>query len=320
MSEGHEARMVPLQEQNQRGRRMRGQRGYVLIIVMGLLAILGVMSLSLRAATRTSYAQTRRFQDAIATEFLAKAAIDWVIHYVNTLARQDILWQAPWLDHEATFRARKLGSGTFDIRYREASGVMRYGLQDEEARLNINTADAATLAALPGLDHDTAQAIVAQRQQERWRTAEALVQQGLITADAWYGSAEATGLEADLTAWGSGKININTASPRVLAALPGSTPALVEALIRYRQGEDQQLGTADDRRFQALPEAAVVPEMEREAWERVKALLTVTPSAFRFVAIGRSAQRMESAQAHQRFAVLEREANTTLLRYWRKVE
>ena len=51
-------------------------------LVMGLLAVLAVMALSLGAATRADLEQTRRFQDETAAELLAKAGIDWTIHYL----------------------------------------------------------------------------------------------------------------------------------------------------------------------------------------------------------------------------------------------
>ncbi|HSN95608.1 MAG TPA: hypothetical protein VLR10_00275, partial [Nitrososphaeraceae archaeon] len=73
---------------------VRNDTGYVLVIVLGLLATLGVMALSLGAATRGDLAQTRRFQDDIAAELLAKAGVDWTIHYLNPAARQGTLWQA----------------------------------------------------------------------------------------------------------------------------------------------------------------------------------------------------------------------------------
>ena len=57
----------------------RNNKGYVLVIVMGLLAALGVMALSLGTAAHADLAQTRRFQDETAAELLAKAAIDWTI-------------------------------------------------------------------------------------------------------------------------------------------------------------------------------------------------------------------------------------------------
>jgi len=287
---------------------------------MGLLAALSVMALSLGAATRADLAQTRRFQDETAAELLSKAGIEWAIHYLNTVERQGTLWQAPWYVQSAMFQARALGPGTFDVRYSDPSGELHYGLQDEEARVNLNTAPATLLAALPGVGQELAEAIVEHRQQQPWSAPEELLQRGLVTASVWRRSAGQTVLSSYLTVWGSGKINVNTASPVILAALPGITPAMVEAIIRYRQGDDRQLGTADDRYFRTVTDLLTIAEIDRSALERFGALLTVTPSAFRCIATGRVMGGAGPARLHQRLAVLERSADATALRYWRRLD
>jgi DNA uptake protein ComE-like DNA-binding protein len=287
---------------------------------MGLLAVLGVMALSLGTATRAELLQTRRFQDEAASELLAKAGIDWTIHYLNTVAQQGALWQVPWMSQAAQFQSRPLGAGTFDVQYRDPSGTLRYGLQDEEARVNLNTAPVALLAALPGVSPELAEAIVQHRQQELWGAPEELLHRGLVSAPVWYGSAEQAGLSTYLTVWGSGKININTASPVVMAAVPGLTPVLVESIVHYRQGDDQQLGTSDDRYFQTVADLATLTGVDRTGLERAGAFLTVTPSAFRFIATGRVRSTTSQARAHLLLAVLERTNHATALRYWRQLD
>ncbi|MGE3541795.1 MAG: ComEA family DNA-binding protein, partial [Candidatus Tectimicrobiota bacterium] len=236
------------------------------------------------------------------------------------IERQDTMWQAPWATQASTFHDHKLGPGVFHIGYRDSTSMWRHGLQDEEARLNVNNAPVSALAALPGLSPEQAQAIVTARQLTRWNAPEELVQRGFITQERWSGTADSPGLEHDLTVWGSGKVNVNTASPVVLATLPGSTPALVAALIRYRQGPDQQLGTTDDQSFRTLHDVARAPGIDPKALERIRPLLTVTPSAFRFIATGYIARQGVQAHIHRRFAVLERTPQATALRYWRRVE
>lgn len=295
-------------------------KGYVLVIVLGLLAALGVMALSLGAAARADLAQTRRFQDETAAELLAKAGIDWTIHYLNTVERQGTLWQAPWTSQVALFQGRPLGAGTFDVQYTDPAGTLHYGLQDEEARVNLNTAPVALLAALPGVGTELAEAIITQRQQEPWGAPEELLQRGLVPAPVWYGGGGQAGLNAYLTVWGSGKININTAPPVVMAALPGMTPTLVEAIVRYRQGDDQQLGTSDDRYFRTVADLTTITGVEHAGLERAGAFLTVMPSAFRFIATGRVPRGTSQARPHLRLAVIERTAQTTALRYWRRLD
>src|SRR5262245_42614167 len=159
----------------------RSDKGYALIIVMGLLAALGVMALLLGTAARADLAQTRRFQDETTVELLSKAGIDWTIHYLNTAAQQGTMWQAPWMSQAALFQGRPLGAGTFDVQYTDPAGTLHYGLQDEEARVNLNTAPAALLAALPGVGTELAEAIVKHRQQELWKVPEDLLYRSLVS-------------------------------------------------------------------------------------------------------------------------------------------
>ena len=298
----------------------RSDKGYALIIAMGLLAALGVMALLLGTAARADLVQTRRFQDETAAELLAKAGIDWTIHYINTAAQQGTLWQAPWTSHAALFQGRPLGAGTFDVQYTDPGGMLHYGLQDEEARVNLNTAPVALLVALPGVGTELAEAIVKHRQQELWRAPEDLLHRGLVSPPVWYGSAGQAGLSAYLTVWGSGKININTASPMVMSAVPGMTPDLVEAMMHYRQGDDQQLGTSDDRYFRTVADLATLPGVDRSGLERAEVFLTVMPSAFRFIATGRVPHDTGQARTHLRLAVIEHTAPVTTLRYWRRLD
>jgi type II secretory pathway component PulK len=289
--------------------------GYALIIVLGILATLSIIAMSLGAAVRTDLVQTRRFQDETAAEFLARGGIEWAMHYLHELERQDSMWQTAWLNQPTQFQNRRLGPGTFDLTYVDIHGTLHYGMQDEEARANLNTAPLALLAALPGLTAATAEAIVAQRRQQPWTAPEDVVQRGLVSASSFYGTAEQAGVGTYLTVWGSGKINVNTAALPVLAALPGMTPAMAGTLVRFRQGNDQLLGTSDDRPFRRLADALLVLGLDRTDVPRFDTLLTVTPTAFRVIATGRvrGGQGIDSVQ--QRLAIIDRTSKPAQIRY-----
>ncbi len=286
---------------------------------MGLLALLGIMAFSLGAAARVDLAQTRRFQDETAAELLSKAGVEWAIAYLNGVAQEGIAWQAPWTTSAPTFRGRALGPGVFDIQHIDGQGKWGDGLRDEEARVNLNTAPTALLAALPGIGATVAEQLVARRQQTPWRVPEEVVQEGLLTPSAWHGSESQVGLSAYLTVWGNGKINVNTASAVVLAALPGMTQPMVAAIMRYRQGEDAQQDTDDDRHFRTLAALAWLPEVGTPGVARLGALLTVTSSAFRLVATGRVLAGTSQERVSRRLVVVERTGQATALRYWRQL-
>jgi type II secretory pathway component PulK len=298
-------------------KRYSPDHGYVLIIVLGLLSALFVMALSLGAAVRSDLAQTRAFQDDIGAEFLAKGGLEWAIHYLHTLERQDTLWQTSWQNQPALFQGRTLGAGTFDLTYVDATGRQRYGLQDEEARINLNSAPSVLLAALPGLTDDLAAAIVSRRQQQPWETPEALVTSGLVAPAVFYGAETPPGLAAYVTVWGSGKINVNTAPLPVLQTLPGMTLAMATALVHYRQGPDQQPGTADDRPVREVTELLQVPGIDAAALQRFAAFVTVVPTAFRSIVTGRMPSLPGGERVYRRLGMIDRTSRPVQVRYWR---
>lgn len=294
------------------------RRGYVLVVVLGLLAALLIMGLSLGTAVRSNLAQSRRFQDDTAAEFVARGGIEWVIHYLNQLERREELWRAPWQHQSALFRERGLGPGTFDIVVVEADDSLRYGLQDEEARVHLNRAPAELLAALPGLSDATAGDVVQGRRQQPWSVPEALLGAGIVTPMAFYGTASAPGAAPYVTAWGSGKINVNTAPRQVLAVVPGVTPQQAEAIVRYRQGDDGQPGTADDQHFRRLDDLGRLPGLSAADLDDARMFLTVEPTAFRFVVTGRVPGQGGAEQTHRRLAIIDRSARPMRVHSWQK--
>jgi len=61
----------------------------------------------------------------------------------------------------------------------------------------------------------------------------------------------ASGMRDFFTVYGSGRVNLNTASPEVLLALPGLDPESVNALLRSRRGADGLDRTPDDVPFES---------------------------------------------------------------------
>jgi type II secretory pathway component PulK len=70
--------------------------------------------------------------------------------------------------------------------------------------------------------------------------------------------ARQVGLLDVFTVYGDGRLNANTASPMLLAALPGCDEAAVEALMAWRAGADGFLGTEDDQILQSAEDLAKI--------------------------------------------------------------
>ncbi|MCS6861825.1 MAG: helix-hairpin-helix domain-containing protein, partial [Abditibacteriales bacterium] len=75
-----------------------------------------------------------------------------------------------------------------------------------------------------------------------------------------------------------GKVNINTASPAVLAALPGMTPAIAMDIVNYRESTEGG--------FQTIGDILNVPSVTNAVFSRVADYITVRSFTFRIRAQG----------------------------------
>ena len=225
------------------------------------------------------------------------------------------------------FNQIAVGEGTFTISYTYTKDVLSgyeqvfYGMQDEERRININKATQDMLESLPGITAEAASSIRAWRGDPEMPANDLLKEdvyyQGLakpykrkgkdfeclaelllvrgITPELVFGKdlnndgiidINEGGLNRYLTVYGEGLVNINTAGLTVLRAL-GFTEDLSYAIMRYRNGPDEQISTTDDRIFTDVANIAsavstVEPLLEQETTllDQKKDLLTVSSQYF----------------------------------------
>ena len=182
----------------------------------------------------------------------------------------------------AVFKDVHIGEGKFSITYDftdEQSGslVTRYGLIDEESKININKAHPVVLERLFKilLDFDELRAQELAACIVDWRDSDSELSIPLGSAeDSYYSglrySYEAKdadfqaleelllvkGMDEELleklkpyiTIYGNGRVNVNTASRVVLAAL-GINEDMLNNIFSFRCGEDGLMGTSDDNIF-----------------------------------------------------------------------
>jgi len=280
-----------------------------------------LMLLSLFAAslgTRSLFALTLadRLFEQLKADYLLRGAIQVAALVLerdptSTLdGAQDV-----WSNNPDWFYDRRIGEGTFRISARDASARhTRYGLTDEERRVNLNTAPTDVLERMlqtaGGANPEHAEEIAAAI--EDWRDeddikrpsgAEDFYYQTLANPYACknrpfeqpeelllvrgVSPALYRRLEPVITVHGSGKINLNTATRDTLRAL-GLSREGVSGLTYFRSGEDNREGTSDDR---ILPSVmSVLSELEpyipledvnRLSQLNAKQLLAVRSTAFR---------------------------------------
>ncbi|MBI5094906.1 MAG: hypothetical protein HZB26_21030 [Candidatus Hydrogenedentes bacterium] len=137
--------------------------------------------------------------------------------------------------------------------------TVTYIIRDESSRISVNRAPKEILDKIEGLGVRGAEQIVSLRgisgdpkPREPFLILEQVLELDGVDKDAWTGSEDKPGLRGLLTCWGSGKINVNTASRQVLEHIPDMAPGVVDAILAYRSGSDGQPETNDDRAFSSV--------------------------------------------------------------------
>jgi general secretion pathway protein K len=200
-------------------------RGVALVFVLWLLVLLGAAAseIALRTRNVSTLVTTLRARSVgrYASEsgiLLATTHIEGLLDSLRTPA-----------ERAAAFRRESLRSPIPEI----ALGDARFGVAviDLNARLDLNRADAATLRNLfrQFVPESRAAGIVQALKQEPVRRVEELAR----VPDA--SDSLALAVAPYVTVWSDGLVNVNSASERVLAAVPGIGPAAAATLVRRRE-------------------------------------------------------------------------------------
>jgi general secretion pathway protein K len=242
--------------------------GVALIIVLLLLALL--------LAIVAEFAQAMRLEAVAATNFRTALSERWLAEAGYQRAVAEILPDA--LSHELdvsgalVFRRTRLGTPPVPSRLdiQVDPGRLSYRLTDESARLNLNRATRDVLDRLlqgVGVEKTDRDVIIDSIQD--WRdpneehrlngaesdyylalpvpyrsknadfdSVDELLQVRGVTRELLYGRPGSPGLIEYLTVFGTGAINVNTATPDLLKAL-GYAPAEVDLLVGRRPFADQ---------------------------------------------------------------------------------
>jgi competence ComEA-like helix-hairpin-helix protein len=164
-----------------------------------------------------------------------------------------------------------------------------------KTRVDIQSADQGALSAVQGITPSIARAIVSSRGQKPFQSIADLLDVTDQAAGQGNRPPGATGsgspvindelltqIADDLTVGGdsgtAGLININTATPEVLACLPGLDPTLAHAVISYRQSNGFLANVAW---------LLKVPGMTEAIFKQIAPLLTARSETFRIISEGR---------------------------------
>lgn len=336
-------------------KRVIGSKGSVLIMVLWALGMLTVFTIQVSLTMQGKISFLSRIERRAALRHAGRAGIFKAMSVIkneikdnslnNLLQRSLTLFYNP-----GSFRDIDMGPARVSVGYNDALGAGRrqyvHGVTDEERRINLNKATRQMIEKLVTL-------VVNPGEKEADKMAGSLVdwrQYGETEIEGFFSDEFYENLEFPykekkkdyetldeirlvkgiteqvferlrdyVTVYGSGEVNINTASWPVLVAL-GFTEEQAGIIEGMRRGADGIAGTLDDLFFtdtgmlsQKLIEVQDLKGPEREALDRLLSTvkLTAAPSLFRIESV---AQRPESRENNRITCVFN--PNNDKIIYW----
>ncbi len=293
--------------------------GSVLLYIVFVIVLLSCFAAGAASQAMAALSLSERLSEQLQAAYVARGAVQVA---VLTLARDDTPafdgLTDGWAYSPGIFAEQRMAGGTFRVTSGvTAQGARRWGLADEERRVNLNTAPPEWLKRLfiaaAGVREreaeDLAAAIADWRDpdtDERSGGAERFYYQSLRDAydckDGPFENVEELlllrgmtpavyrAIEPLVTVHSIGPINLNTAGETVLRALGLSESGLAGFLL-YRSGEDSAAGTPDDRQLTSIAGveselSAYVPaeDLARLAAMAQERLIVVFSKTFRMTA------------------------------------
>ena len=225
------------------------RRGSVLMLAMWVMVALSMVAGGLAFSQRVEMKLTSRFKAQPQGHYAARAGVETTIDALTQHASDATHFSGPdFWNSPKRYENIPVGPGTFTVVGQpDAQGRAGFGLDDEESRLNVNTAKTDMLAKIPQLGQQLAESIVNLRKRlnssqgrtdpddatdtddsAKKKTAAAaapfveldeLLAASGITPELLYGTPSQRGLNTLLTTKSNGLVNVNTAPLEVLLAL-----------------------------------------------------------------------------------------------------
>lgn len=271
---------------------MKHSRGSVLILVLWTLSLFAVYAVSLGAGARTRASLLGRTQLLASLETIAYSGIERAKAAVINDPTTDLdTLTDDWANSPPQFYDIAVGDGHFRVGWSipGSPGEFRAGVVDEESKINLNKAEPIVIARLiedvAGLDPEKATELAYNIVD--WRDQDSNFGHPQYGAEKeYYDHQEASypcknapmetleelllikGINRSIfdkiipfvTLYGTGSMNVNTASRQSLSAL-GLAERTVDKILAYRAGTDGKPGTADDAVFGTA--GAIVGQLDR---------------------------------------------------------
>ena len=305
-----------------RRRASKAQAGSLLIITLWIITILSVVAVALARSLSVELRLTKYRLAHEQAKALARSGVYWAMQRLAEDIKED---QVDWLqDDWASFAGNPVDPAMWIVPVEGAGparmkGQVRIRITDEERRLDLNSASAAVLGQFVGDVPDVGQAIVDYRDaadptedqpnaQPPYyaKNAPLTVLEEMFDIPALREHPEvAPVLRAETTVASAGKVNVNTASARVLQAKKGTTPGseLIPLFVERRETDTRCRYSSDAGSIQLIADCL---QTAPQAVQNLVAGLEFQSAVFRVVAEG---VVKEPAVAHRVEVIVKRAAS-----------
>jgi len=263
--------------------KLKNESGMILMIALWALGILVVFALYLGVNVRQKIIFLSRMEKRDILSLTAESGIKKAIVYLNmqdVLKRFNATTKERLMNNTKQFKDVAMDRATFDVRYKDfdktfTKTTFRYGMMDEERKININTASQQELTRLfqyvLGWEQEKAEELALSVVD--WRELGESILSGFFS-DEYYKNLKhpyqpkndnfeildelllVEGMTPSafdrllsfITIYGEGKVNINTAPWQVFVAL-GLNEGVADKILSVRRGPDKKEATEDDYIF-----------------------------------------------------------------------
>ena len=287
---------------------MKRQRGgFVLVSVLWVVALLTVITLSYHHRARLEVQASRYSLDASQAMLAARGAVERGLIELRNKSMLDQFSPEPgiasgapvaWLGQPWAREGDLFAPGGLLEAGEEFEGdSVRYTIEDLERYVSINTAPEDLVEHLPGIGRPVARQIHFRRSgTDESGTpsgtgrvpfqdiAELRGLRGIADGD-WHGHGEEPGLRDLITTFGDGRINVNTATYDVLRVLPEVGEQAAKDILAWRNGDDGEFGTADDRGWGEWDSFSATTGVQGDVLQSLKQLCKFDSSYFKINAV-----------------------------------
>lgn len=258
----------------------QAKEGSIIIVALWSLFFLSALVIAIASYVWPHLDVAAKLSDRTKMHYLAKAGVKKAMSEIDKAQESFCALKDSWSNNIDAFKQIELGEGEFSIKYQSLYSLpsieeIRYGLIDEERKININKAPYAVLKKLfeivGGISSqeagDIASSIIDWRdiddelqvngaesgyyltlepaylcKNDDFQLLEELLLVKGVTRNIF------DKVKDRITVYTTGAININTADKLVLESLQMSH-SLAEEIIHFRNGNDGKEATADDNVF-----------------------------------------------------------------------